>query len=846
MEERGTEAESSGTQGAQFEASTSGKAIPDSQSERQPQISSKGKEPISPDSDVFQDAQHQLVLSLAKLVQNTIEQETKDLLRQIRDNSERQTILLKATLADSWCDPGQTAHIRAALSSQEPWTASYEALVGIQIGMNDQAVDEANISYPLKCLCHGFEGEFIADNIAMIIILAVWGFDNFINDRPESIASGLDALGDVMPPEKTHTVSETLDIFIASLARYCFWLHWSPQMTLRLKRGETHIRMKPSDAPFTNFIFGAVVRPTNKELANLVMQGWTRTLEPNLHTWPNMYCPRYGRYLEPLGDDDRGPEFGWIGIVKAPSAREGEYFMSLAAIAATISGTAVTSPGGPTFAKAQHAIHCLLLFTGPWKSIGNDFGPFSRIHHHDWYLPERQLEFHISGRLELDVLTVYHTIRVLSPIENEHNTVDEGIPLSRVVGLFAGSSDELNGANTRISMNLTEKRVSIWFATSASRSHPVFRGLCLTDSDAWCTSVSNMKEAGSRENRETNHGIRTCKWLGGISIYQRTLMVVLEVWNREWNKTLDSVDQVLNVRVSQSPRNSCLLMPLQDIFDSEKRAALMFESSSNNKFESSDRYFFVTELLRISAEWIKETVTDMRYPQEEVNGILQSLMNDATLYGKDPNSIDYINNASWKACADVIHDNWQVVSRTVKTYEDDLLGRIESKSQEVKSLRDGLFSATSVKEATKSTQINEYILVFTVMTIMYLPLGFVATLYGLDMFDFQMPGQTASFAITTVIVSLVTYLAAWGFLYEVRQQRKKKGFRDRFPDFTSWIQHTADSTKHVFGAGKSTGKATEFSGTYDIEVDIYDALPQKNSMCNRTKLLPGKRFPIGL
>lgn len=44
----------------------------------------------------------------------------KELLKQIRDNSERQIILLKACLADSWRNPGQTAHLRTALSSEEP------------------------------------------------------------------------------------------------------------------------------------------------------------------------------------------------------------------------------------------------------------------------------------------------------------------------------------------------------------------------------------------------------------------------------------------------------------------------------------------------------------------------------------------------------------------------------------------------------------------------------------------------------------------------------------------------------------------------------------------------------
>ena len=37
-----------------------------------------------------------------------------------------------------------------------------------------------------------------------------------------------------------------------------------------------------------------------------------------------------------------------------------------------------------------------------------------------------------------------------------------------------------------------------------------------------------------------------------------------------------------------------------------------------------------------------------------------------------------------------------------------------------------MFNATSVNEAKKSTQLNHYIFVFTVITIIYLPLSFIA------------------------------------------------------------------------------------------------------------------------
>lgn len=42
-----------------------------------------------------------------------------------------------------------------------------------------------------------------------------------------------------------------------------------------------------------------------------------------------------------------------------------------------------------------------------------------------------------------------------------------------------------------------------------------------------------------------------------------------------------------------------------------------------------------------------------------------------------------------------------------------------------------MFNATSIREARKSTELNRIVLVFTVITAIYLPLGFVTVSPGL-------------------------------------------------------------------------------------------------------------------
>ncbi|KAK8102940.1 hypothetical protein PG984_016086 [Apiospora sp. TS-2023a] len=232
----------------------------------------------------------------------------------------------------------------------------------------------------------------------------------------------------------------------------------------------------------------------------------------------------------------------------------------------------------------------------------------------------------------------------------------------------------------------------------------------------------------------------------------------------------------------------------------------MFETRTDNKFESSDKYFFAIELLRISAEWVKEKGSDLKNAQESINRVLLTHIKTA----KDMYKGEHPNAASWDACANVISHNWGIVFLAYQKYEKDLQDRIERKTQEVKSLRDGLFSATSVREATKGTSINEYILVFTVMTIVYLPLGFVAALYGIDMFDFEIPGQTKSFAITTAVVSSSTYLAAWVLLHEVRQRRKSGSYRKRLSGLMDlgWSIFALNTPLMIYRSAVRTLRAT--------------------------------------
>ncbi|KAK3988436.1 hypothetical protein QBC44DRAFT_371091 [Cladorrhinum sp. PSN332] len=83
-------------------------------------------------------------------------------------------------------------------------------------------------------------------------------------------------------------------------------------------------------------------------------------------------------------------------------------------------------------------------------------------------------------------------------------------------------------------------------------------------------------------------------------------------------------------------------------------------------------------------------------------------------------------------------------------------------TQKFFSLAPILFNAQSVREAVKGTQINQFLLVFIVVTILCLPPTFVATFYGMDLFinEESLLASQTQFWIIPAAVTGATYVLA--------------------------------------------------------------------------------------
>ncbi|PSR84123.1 hypothetical protein BD289DRAFT_369053 [Coniella lustricola] len=134
----------------------------------------------------------------------------------------------------------------------------------------------------------------------------------------------------------------------------------------------------------------------------------------------------------------------------------------------------------------------------------------------------------------------------------------------------------------------------------------------------------------------------------------------------------------------------------------------MFDSPDNMRL--SRQYFSVLQLLRIADLWIDENVAEWeRFKRTMIDRIKET---------KREYQDNYKPLQSFDEQVDKVNQLLHMQAKQLKE-------RIARKTEDVKSLRDGLFNATSLREAMKGMALNRAIYVFTAVTIVYTPLGFM-------------------------------------------------------------------------------------------------------------------------
>ncbi|KAI1088797.1 hypothetical protein F5B19DRAFT_496041 [Rostrohypoxylon terebratum] len=313
---------------------------------------------------------------------------------------------------------------------------------------------------------------------------------------------------------------------------------------------------------------------------------------------------------------------------------------------------------------------------------------------------------------------------------------------------FSGKLTSLSGMDD---IGIIEERFSIAVVASITGDMPSYTIIYLSDS-----GYRRLFMESERPLDMSSRGNFT-----GVAAYLKVLLYVLPVWKRKWIETLNEFDNLVGVKID-------------DLFDPKLDGAAMFDST----FERSKLYFTVLQTLRIFTEWIQESEREVQQLKRDFDVNIQS------------NASRHSSIASTHITAPrtifmkEIDEAWDELINMHGSSSKYLLDRIEKKEAEIKSFRDGLFSATSVREASRATALNQYILVFTIVTIFYLPLSYVSSLFSMDIFDYDsIRSSQTTFITITILIAVSTWAISAAVLWLVADDRRLSRFKLLFGSF---------------------------------------------------------------
>ncbi|KAK0652612.1 hypothetical protein B0T16DRAFT_443797 [Cercophora newfieldiana] len=292
-------------------------------------------------------------------------------------------------------------------------------------------------------------------------------------------------------------------------------------------------------------------------------------------------------------------------------------------------------------------------------------------------------------------------------------------------------------SDTRRNVDIHEIRFSVGLKTTWEFDLSVFTLVTMTNSFTGLEDLGELHDTNIWKAVNIRPSIRAT----GVAAFSFRIRSLLPRWADQWSRLLDQIDRVLSADLAN------ILLP-------ESRREIMVDGSD---LRLSEFYLAVLQILRIAADWIQESMDDLRWMVDDMQRLYFSPNTHADSYATFlPSGLEAKKQ---DASIAIFKQNWDSVKSHQQRLGKALLTRISRKQEEVESLKDGMFNATTVNEAKKSTQLNHYILVFTVVTIIYLPLSFIS------LFSWEDPRQVKTFHFATTITLVATGTYAFsGFL----------------------------------------------------------------------------------
>ncbi|KAJ2899935.1 hypothetical protein MKZ38_002734 [Zalerion maritima] len=180
--------------------------------------------------------------------------------------------------------------------------------------------------------------------------------------------------------------------------------------------------------------------------------------------------------------------------------------------------------------------------------------------------------------------------------------------------------------------------------------------------------------------------------------------------------------------------------PLDFMFDPKLRDGLLFEDAH---YTYSRRYFWAYNTLGVINDGIKSMIH--AYSQAFNHAFWEGKCDP--LFGLQGDVDEHTREGYLKALA-TSRTELELAIRKLR----EIWRQNESVRQEIKSLRDQLFSGSSVKESRRAIEQGDNIKTLTILSMVFLPLSFVASVFGIT--EFHIPTDDWRFAVTMVLVCI--------------------------------------------------------------------------------------------
>ncbi|KAH7472873.1 hypothetical protein FOMA001_g11862 [Fusarium oxysporum f. sp. matthiolae] len=314
-------------------------------------------------------------------------------------------------------------------------------------------------------------------------------------------------------------------------------------------------------------------------------------------------------------------------------------------------------------------------------------------------------------------------IRYFRPIsENEGTDINHLLSKRQTAAIQHGTrAISLQEQRARISFRVLDETPGL-FSILILADEPMFPDLYETD------SVDKVKANWER------YGLKAKERTVPITHYLFEICRVFGKCMDAWGEALDAIDGLIHVS-------------LDDFDDPSRVEDLMFDRS----FDRSKDYFVALQLLRVMDEWIDEIVLSVKELREHP-------------------MVEHL-----PLCAAEANNNFDATIKNMKERAEVVQKRIRKKQEEINSLRDGLFNATSLREATKAMSLNQAIYIFTFVTVLFTPISFLATFWALPFLNNPAEGsdtvpEPSAFRNSFIVVPLLTYALVTGVAWFMGQR----------------------------------------------------------------------------